>query len=132
MSVFNYIVEKLKSGIITFVNAVISANRDLPYHDETSLMAVGEGAYYVVGTNNKNRHGTQSKTFVSKSTLVYADSNIIIHFNDAKNTPIPIVGNVWYEFKSNIWQVFVEDLGDAGTALIYFEGVLPEEARTAH
>jgi len=132
MSALNYVVEKLKSGVITFVNMVTLANRDYPYHD-TQVVSTGDVGVYVVGDNNVNAHGNQSKRFVSKSTLIMSTAAIDIYFNDSKNVAVSLVAGVWYEFKSNIWQVFY-DLTDIGEVVLYlyFEGVLPNEARSPH
>jgi hypothetical protein len=46
------------------------------------------------------------------------------------NVPIAILNSVWYEFKSNIFQVFANDSGeDVGYLKLYFEGVMSDEAR---
>jgi hypothetical protein len=123
-------IAKLESGLITFINAVTLANRDLPYHDMTYASSGTTDDHYVVGQNNIDAHGNQSKRFVSKSTLVYSTADTTIRFNDSKNTVIVILGGVWYEFKSNIWQVFYAIPTGEDMLLFYFEGVLPDEARS--
>jgi hypothetical protein len=131
MSLLNYIVEKLKSGVITFINAVTLANRDYPYHDYILFNSQSAKYSYVVGTNQVNAHGDQRKLFVSKSTLIYATEGQIIHLNSIKNIPIAILANTWYEFKSNIYQVFCVQPSSGYYIYFYFEGVLPQESRSA-
>lgn len=132
MSVLNYIVDKLKSGVITFINAVILANRDFPYHDYKVVSSGSSGFMYAVGQNQVDAHGNQSKLFVSKSTLIISTADTTVQFNDAKNVTIDILANILYEFKSNIWQVFYKIPTGTDEIHFYFEGVLPEEQRTPH
>jgi len=87
---------------------------------------------YAVGTNNISDRGDQKKLFVSKSTLIFANKTWAIRFNNMNNVIIYLEPNVWYEFKSNIQQVFHEPvMGVIADDYIrfYFEGVLPDEAR---
>jgi hypothetical protein len=130
MSALNYIIEKLKAGAITFINAVTLANRDYPYHDALTVSAGSTGLTYVVGQGQIDAHGNQSKRFVSKSTLIMSTADTNVKFNDSKNVDVPLVANVWYEFKSNIWQVFYTTPASEKYVYFYFEGVLPEEARS--
>lgn len=131
MSVVQRMLARLESGLITFLNMVTLANRDLPYHDFHGFDSSSTSDTYVVGQNQIDAHGNQSKRFVSKSTLVYATCNTFIRFNDSKNVLIPILATTWYEFKTNIWQVFVDlDFGEDDSIAFYFEGVLPNEARS--
>jgi hypothetical protein len=131
MSLLNYIVEKLKSGAITFVNAVTLANRDYPYHDYYDNDEYEDKGKYTVGENQLHGHGDQRKYFVSKSTLVYCTDIATIHFNNANNVPIVILANTWYEFKSNIYQVFWNAIDQGKYLYLYFEGVLSNEQRGA-
>lgn len=123
----DYIVNKLKAGIITFVNAVILANHDYPMHDYKEYAAASAPANYVVGTDNMN--GSQKKLFVSKSTLVHCDTAVTLRWNDSRNVLQDIVANTWYTFRANIRSVLVVTIGAGGTLRMYFEGVLPEEVR---
>jgi len=56
-----------------------------------------------------------------------------VKFNSASNVEIAILKDTWYEFKSNIYQVFKRPADDDFTAdawiKIYFEGVMYDEAR---
>jgi hypothetical protein len=131
MSVLNYIVDKLKSGIITFINAVILANRDYPYHDTLVVTDADPPSGYAVGKNQVDARGSQSKLFVSKSTLIMSTEDATIQFNDANNVLVPLVAGVWYEFKSNIFQVFYGTPSTDKGIYFYFEGVLPDEQRGA-
>jgi hypothetical protein len=126
----NYIADKIKSGLITFINVVTLANRDYPYHDALEISAGGTGLTYVVGQNQIDAHGNQAKRFVSKSTLIMSTEDTNVKFNDSKNVNVPLVANVWYEFKSNIWQVFYTTPTNGKYVYFYFEGVLPIEARS--
>lgn len=131
MSLLNYIVEKLKSGVITFINAVILANRDLPYHDYWDNDGWADTGSYVVGMNNLNAHGSQRKLFTSKSTLIFCTEDAVVWFNHSNNVNILILANTWYEFKSNIYQVFWNAITQGKYLYLYFEGVLPNESRSA-
>jgi len=131
MSVLNYIVEKLKSGIITFINAVTLANRDYPYEDRAEISFTDVVSHYVVGTNNLNAHGSQRKLFVSKSTLLYATQDCYVRFNHSVNVQNRILKDTWYTFESNISEIFVVRVTTSGTLYAYFEGVLPQEQRSA-
>ena len=122
----------LDANVWRFFRAVFNTNRDYPYRDYLKATSSGPISGYAVGTNNINKHGNQSKLFVSKSTLIYASAACTVVFNDSKNVVIDILPLVWYEFKSNIWMIFW-DLGTDGADLyLYFEGVLPDEARVPH
>jgi len=131
MSVLNYIVEKLKSGIITFVNAVILANKDYPYEDRTEIAFTDAVQYYVVGTNNLNAQGSQRKLFVSKSTLLFATQDCYVRFNHSRNVQNRIFANIPFEFDCNISEIFVVRVTTDGTLYAYFEGVLPQEVRVS-
>lgn len=130
MSVFNYLVEKLRSGLITFINMVTLANRDFPYHDYETYATAAVPAVHVVGRTNILTTGDQHKLFVSKSTLIMATGNATIRFNNTNNVLIGIVANTWYEFKSNIKVIYIVTLADTSNIYIYCEGVLPEEQRS--
>jgi hypothetical protein len=127
----NYIVEKLKSGVITFINAVTLANRDYPYHDYHYVNEECTDTKYSVGHNQVHGHGDQRKLFVSKSTLIYSTVDIVVYFNNKNNVAIDILASTWYEFKSNIYQVFWNYGGQAEEwdIYFYFEGVLSNEQR---
>ena len=131
MSVIQRMLARLESGLITFVNMVTLANREYPYHDYTVFDANSTDDMYVVGQNQIDAHGNQSKRFVSKSTLIYSTGDAHVHFNDSKNVAVAILALTWYEFKSNIWQVFTDiPQGEDEFIKFYFEGVLPDEARS--
>ena len=53
MSALNYLVDKLKSGLITFINMVTLSHRDFPYHDYATYLAENAPVTYTVGQNNK-------------------------------------------------------------------------------
>lgn len=130
MSYLDYVMGRLKRGIITFVNMVTLAHRDFPYHDYEEGSTAVAHKHYVVGNNNLA--GSQKKRFVSKSTLIHCDQDSHVHFNHSGNVEIPIVANTWYTFMSNIHAIWYgRDVGEAtGTMKITVEGVLPQEART--
>lgn len=123
----NYIVSKLKAGVITFINAVILANHDYPLHDYKKIEDGSEPTAYAVGTDNRN--GDQRKLFVSKSTLVYSDVACTLRWNNDRNVTQDIIANTWYTFRANIRSVHVITIATDGTLYLYFEGVLPEEVR---
>jgi hypothetical protein len=125
-------VEKLKTGVITFINAVTLANRDYPYHDYTSYNEQSTDTKYMVGANQLHGHGDQRKPFVSKSTLIFATDDFYVYFNNQNNVAVTILADTWYEFKSNIYQVFWLHIGEDDTysLYLYFEGVLPNEQRS--
>jgi hypothetical protein len=131
MSMLNYIITKLESGLITFINAVTLANRDYPYHDYHYINEECTDAKYSVGHNQVHGHGDQRKLFVSKSTLIYSTVDIVVYFNNKNNVAIDILASTWYEFKSNIYQVFWDIPQDEFELYLYFEGVLPSEQRGA-
>ena len=127
-----YLVSRIKAGLWTFSKLVFNANRDLPFHDYY-LFALGNDVgwlSYAVGHDNLTTQGDQRKLFVSKSTLVYSPVDVDIKFNNMNNVTIAILANTWYEFKSNIFQVFVYDVReDESYVKFYFEGVMVDEAR---
>jgi hypothetical protein len=129
----NYLVTKLESGLITFINAVTLANRDYPYHDYKHVDEDCTDTKYMVGANQLHGHGDQRKPFVSKSTLIFATENVTVYLNSINNVAIDILADTWYEFKSNIYQVFWIYSGQAETwdIYFYFEGVLSNEQRGA-
>lgn len=129
MSVLNYIVDKLKTGIITFINAVILANRDYPYFDYHHVDENTVRNYYTVGHNQRAAGSVQTKLFVSKSTLIYCTEATNVRFNDVRMPAVAILALTWYEFKHNIYQVFYDDISAGHDLYLYFEGVLPQEAR---
>jgi hypothetical protein len=120
---------KVKTGIWQFWRLVGSMNRELPYHDYTMVNVTVDPRFYAVGTNNVNAHGSQRKRFVSKSTLVWSSGDTAIRFNDNNNQTMILPDHTWIEFKSNISSVYWDALAPYRYILMYFEGVLPEEAR---
>jgi hypothetical protein len=132
MSLIQRLEAWLNANVWRFFRAVFSANRDYPYHDYLCVTDTTPTGFYEVGQNQINCHGNQSKRFVSKSTLIIATEDVQVRFNDAKNVVIDLLANVLYEFKSNIWQVFFWTPDEDKAIHFYFEGVLPDEARTAH
>lgn len=131
MSILNYIVSKLKTGIITFLNIVTLANRDYPYHDFHSATTTSTYKPYYVGEKNLDASGDQHKLFISKSLLIMATTDTRVKFNHSDNVFLALLANNWYEFKSNIVSVFYRYATEAGTIYIYPEGVLPNEQRDA-
>lgn len=131
MSWTQRIVGLLDAGVFQHIRAIIGANHDYPYHDFKTIEDGSEPLLYSVGKNNMNAKGTQSKLFVSKSTLILANAECTIRFNDTNNTPITIRPDVCYEFLSNIHMVYVSAIGDGGRIDMAFEGVLPQECRSA-
>lgn len=129
MTLLNYVVTKLQSGFIEFINMVTLANRDYPYHDYESIEDGSEPVIYQVGKNNMLGNNDQHKFFISKSTLIYSDVACTIRFNNTENIAIAILANTWYEFMSNISSVYVSAIASGGTIYMYFEGVLPQETR---
>jgi hypothetical protein len=96
---------------------------------------------YAVGTNNVNAHGDQSKRFVSKRANIWTNNGeVTIRFNDSRNIAIPLPPKLcdlngiilWYEkeFHANIASVYYS-VPATFLLYMYFEGVLPEEARDA-
>lgn len=122
-------IAKVKVSIWQFIRLVFSANREYPYHDVWNNDDYSDTGIYVVGSNQINAHGDQHKLFVSKSTLIFSEVFLSLRFNSPKNEPVPILANTWYEFKSNIWTVYWDVGTLSGMLWLYFEGVLPEEAR---
>lgn len=125
------ILDKIGGSIWNTIKAVFTANRDYPYHDAVTISDGSEPVVYQVGTNNQNANGDQQKRFVSKSTLIYSDVECTIRFNDSGNTPITILAETYYTFKSNVTFVYVSAIASQGTLYMYFEGVLPQETRDA-
>ncbi|MCJ7621737.1 MAG: hypothetical protein MUP64_16155 [Anaerolineae bacterium] len=83
-----------------------------------------------MGSNQINAHGAQHKLFVSKNTLIFSTETTHVHFNDSRNVPQDILANTWYTFYSNIAAVYFPIPAQGKIMLLYFEGVLPEEARS--
>lgn len=123
------ILAKLNENIWHIIRAVFTANRDFPYHDYETATLTATYVPYSVGENNKDKHGTQSKLFVSKSTLIYSTVEADVKFNDTNNVEIDILPNTWYEFLCNISQIFYKYSEEEGTIDIYCDGVLPQETR---
>ncbi|TKJ36871.1 hypothetical protein CEE36_11330 [candidate division TA06 bacterium B3_TA06] len=129
MSVLDYIVGRMKRGVITFIGMVSLAHRDWPYHDHHSDTTTVVYQPYVVGENNIPGDGDQFKRFVAKSTLIFCTTNTRVIFNNSNNVFQTLLANTWYEFMTNIHQMFYRYSTEAGSILIYVEGVLPQEAR---
>jgi hypothetical protein len=124
------VISKVKVGVWQFIRLVLSANHDYPYHDYHHADAQTTIGWYVVGSNQIDAHGSQHKLFVSKSTVIYSTELTHVHFNDSRNVAVAILANQWYEFKSNIAAVYFPIPGADKDLYLYFEGVLPEEARS--
>ena len=129
MSMLNYLVTKLKTGIITFINAVILANRSYNMDDYEAALPINTYGRYVVGENNISGQGTQHKLFVSKSTLIFCTNNMYVRFNSSANVAHALLANTWYEFKHDIREIYHRDPLATGTMHIHCEGVLPKESR---
>jgi len=145
MSFVQRILEALDARLWKFIRIVHSANRDYPYHDYFFIEnETGEdlNGCYAVGSSNVDLHGDQSKRFVSKRALIWSDGpGTTITLNDSRNTPIMLKPDVYdgvaqnwmvcsLELHTNINTVFYH-LHSGQTLCMYFEGVLPEEARDA-
>ena len=130
MYMLNKLAALLETRLIKFLNFVVNSNNDLPYHDYHHVDETTIPLSYAVGTNQVNTRGDQKKLFVSKQTLVYCTENTTIRFNNTNNVAITILANTWYTFYCNIWQVFFTAITQDKDLYIYFEGTLPEEART--
>jgi len=120
---------KVKVGIWQFWRLVGSMNREYPYHDYAFIESSAPQVFYVVGSNQQAAHGSQHKLFASKSTLIWSDEDTWVRFNNSNNVTIDIWANTWYEFKSNIEAVYYLLPSQGKKLCLYFEGVLPEEAR---
>lgn len=113
----------------------LNSNHDYPYHDilvidntEGQEAAVGS---YQVGQSNIDAHGDQKKLFVSKHTLIIAVTETDeLRLNDSRNVNIAPVG-ADQELWTNISRIYY-NVAAGGVMVIYFEGVLSEEARDAH
>lgn len=123
-------ISKVRVGIWQFVRLVLSANREYPYHDYHRATEQTVNPFYIVGSNQIDAHGAQHKLFVSKSTLVYSTADTHVHFNDSRNVAVGILALTWYEFKHNIAAVYFPIPDTDEELRLYFEGVLPEEARS--
>lgn len=108
----------------------ILANRDYPYHDYHTVEDGIEPDMYNVGENNVTTDGSQKKRFISKSTLIFSDVACTIRFNHTENVTIAIMANVWFTFECDIHRVYTVTIGAGGDIHFWFEGVLPDEART--
>lgn len=121
---------KVKVGVWQFWRLVGSMNREYPYHDCAHFDEADTVLFYFVGHNQANTRGNQKKLFVSKSTLILCTEATTVRFNNANNMAVPILANTWYEFKSNIHTVHTVAITQGEDLYLYFEGVLPEEARS--
>lgn len=129
MNVLEYLVGRLKRGLITFIGMVTLAHHDFPYHDFETTTTTAAYQIYRVGVNNKSASGDQHKFFVAKSTLIFCTTNSYVIFNHDNNVVQTILANTWYEFMTNIYQIQHAWVQAEGTIYIYTEGVLPHEAR---
>jgi hypothetical protein len=120
---------KVKIGVWQFWRLVGSMNREYPYHDYHVVSNQSTLMFYVVGSNQQAAHGAQHKLFASKSTLIMSTEDTHVHFNNTNNVAVGILANTWYEFKSNIMAVYFPIPASGKYLYLYFEGVLPEEAR---
>lgn len=123
----------IESNKWRFFKAVHTTNWDLPYHDlliinNTEGQETISGSY-PVGKNNRDAHGNQAKLFVSKHTFVFVVGETDeIRWNDSKNVIIALPATSYGPFKTNIHTVFYS-VAVGSVLAIYFEGVLPQEAR---
>jgi len=129
MNVLEYIVGRLKRGLITFIGMVSLAHRDWPSHDYAKAATTSAWKSYRVGENNKSAIGDQHKYFVAKSTLIFCTTNARVIFNHDSNVVQVILANTWYEFMTNIYFIQYQYISEAGDIYIYTEGVAPNEAR---
>lgn len=129
MSVLDYLRGRLERGVITFINAVIGANRDYPYHDFHTDTMTSAYQLYNVGDNNVGLSGDQHKRFVSKLTPIFVTQNAYIKLNHANNVVITLLANTWYNFKVNIHAIHYRYVDTEGTIYIIAGGVAPNEAR---
>jgi len=129
MSVLDYIVARLKRGIITFIGMVTLSHRDWPYHDYETATTTATYTSYRVGENNKSASGDQHKFFTAKSTLILCTTNVYVILNHDNNVVQEIPANTWFEFESNVFFIQYAYVDEAGTIRIYTEGVAPNEAR---
>ena len=129
MNALEYIVGRLKRGLITFIGMVSLAHRDWPYHDYEQTTTTAAYKTYLVGANNRGGEGDQMKFFTSKSLLIFCTTNTRVKFNHADNVVFTLLANTWYEFMSNIYAVHFTRFAEDGIIYIYAEGVLPQEAR---
>lgn len=140
------IIEMLKDQVWRFFRAIISSNHDYPYHDYVFINnSQGESALkgsYQVGNSNVDAGGDQKKRFVSKRAVIWTfTDDTTIRFNHSNNVeqvipfhqlePINEITVYRGEYHTNISEVFYT-VGANGGLYMYFEGVLPEEARDAH
>ena len=130
MSWLNEQMAKMKNGILRFVNATINANRDMPFHDYYHADETATKRVYLVGDNNINQDGDQRKRFVSKSTLIFCTEDTTIYLNSNNNILIVLLADTYYEFKSNIYAIHHAAITQGEDFYAWFEGTLPQEARS--
>ncbi len=145
MSFIQRIIEALDARLWKFIRIVHSANHDYPYHDFIKIENESENdvlyGSYAVGTNNINAHGDQSKRFVSKRANIWATKDATtIRFNDSRNVEMELepilvddiggIVRVGKEYHTNVAVVYYA-IATESYLYMYFEGVLPEEARDA-
>ena len=113
-----------------FTGETSNVNRDMPCHDYHLVNAQSTDTCYIVGDNQVAAHGDQRKRFVSKSTLIFSTADCTVKFNNSNNVAVAILADTWYEFKSNIYQVYYSIPEGENFLKLYFEGCLPQESRS--
>ena len=106
MSFTQRLIKILEAGIHKFIPLHIGANRSYPYHDYETATLTATYVRYNVGENNQKGNGSQSKLFVSKSTLIYATQDADIKLNNSENVEIDILSGILYNFESDISSIF--------------------------
>lgn len=139
------LIEFWKDRLWRFFRVIVSTNRDFPYHDYVEIENEDEEnelkSHYVVGTATLDCHGDQSKRFVSKRALIWCESSAAtIRINHANNPEInlplkfvlaaPPMSIFEIELHTNISSIYYTIPAEY-KLYMYFEGVLPEEARDA-
>ena len=105
------------------------SNHDYPYHDYAKFTDADNGDTYNVGENNRVAKGNQNKLFVSKDTIIYSDGACTIRLNHTENVLIDVLTTVILNLECNIHSVHIVTVEAEKTLYMWFEGVLPEEAR---
>lgn len=132
MSKLAEIKDLIERGINQFIAICTNANRDLPFHDYYDTDGYADTGHYVVGANQNIRDGDQKKFFVSKSTLLRSTTDTTIRFNNQNNIPVYLAANTYFEFKSNIHELFWDITQREGDIFMWFEGVMYNEGRRPH
>lgn len=129
MSIVDFIVGRLRRGVLTFVHAIIGANWDLPFNDSLKVTTTATKVSYQVGKNNQLGRGDQHKLFTSKLTPIFVTTDTYVIFNSTENVAHYLRANTWYNFKININVLTYYYVTEEGTLYAHFGGVLPQEAR---